>query len=335
MRVLIASVFLSALVLGGCSSGDSPAAPPSLEEAATGADYAQALQRLMSTSELSLRPSAVTAQLVREVERMVTAPAAAVRGGPQLLPPIDPNATPSDVVGILWNVTGVLYQNGFFGDGTGDLRADRALAILQPVHYAWQSLGSGDTDAAIAGFEATVEWYEQRTAEGLVPAEVAQFLYTYANIGINALGGSNTSRTLCLDSSERSCVTATLQSIRWEVAILQTRLSHDFSYSFLDGNPPRIDVIYRRATGALNCDLFAPFGTTGNTLLPVTIRHEPAVIQNPNTGGSTLFGCVPVGLIRGFQWDGILVRNQNGNITAICSKSLANPCWEPAAATND
>jgi hypothetical protein len=337
-RAFLTSI-LAAAVLTACSH--APTGPSaSVTDAPTGAPLAftdAMLREATATHVLSGPLSPAARRAIAEAERLVGGASRPwVAGvGPQLaLPPVDPNVTPAEAAVILWNVTLVLYRNNFFADATGNPRADRAMAILHPVDYAQEGIAANDSDQGIAGFEATIEWYEQRNAEGLVPADVAQFLYDYANIGINKLGGSRTTRTLCLSSDERSCVTMRLSSVRWELLHLRTRLSYDVSYAFLDGDPAHIEARYRLVTGAPNCVLNTNFVTTGDNLLTVVARLSPAIVANPLNGGSTTFPCVPTGLIRGFQWDGFTVRDESGTVTGSCGKVLGSPCWVAGASTD-
>src|SRR5690606_35980368 len=131
----------------------------------------------------------------------------------------------------------------------------RAVAILHPLYYAYEGLLAEDDDQAIAGLEATAEWYEQRSDEGLIPGVVLDFALDYVDQAVDDLGGSKTTRTFCLSDAEDACVTAVLKSIRWELAGLRTLFQHDFSYSFAGGDPDRIEVRYKYATGGVNCSL--------------------------------------------------------------------------------
>ena len=333
---------LAALVALAACSSDSPVAPGITATPGGRAADDLLIARLAASAELSALASPAAQRTIAEAERMVRGEPRGGGGfGPQppaaravqaaAVPPVDPSLAPGTIVGLLFQVTILVYQHGFFADATGDLRLDRALAIIHPIHYAALGVGANDADQTIAGLEATIEWYEQRSAEGLVPNEIAQWLIDYANVAIDKLGGSNTTRTMCLSSAERSCVTADLKSVRWILSSLQTRLRHDFAYTFLDGEPAQIEVRFRLATGAPGCNILgAPIETSSDAIWTVIVRQEPTLTANPNTGGFTPFGCVAHGIIRGFQWDGLVVRDAEGAVLGSCGKSSGDPCFEPA-----
>lgn len=324
---------LAALVALAACSADSIVSPaPAVEPESPSASYDWTIARLATSPELSRLQWATPPHVFAEAERMIRGEPRVVSGsGPRLAPPpVNSDVSPGAVLSILFNVTILLYQNGFFADATGDLRLDRAVAIIHPIQYAVEGVISSDSDQTVAGLEATIEWYEQRNAEGLVPDDITQWIIDYANIGIDKSGGSNATMTMCLSSEQRSCVTATLASIRWDLASFQTRLTHDFSYTFLDGAPAQVAVRFRLATGAPDCNLLgSPIATSGDVIATALVRKEPGLTANPNNGGTTGFGCVPHGVIRGFRWDGIVVGDANGEILESCGKSSGNPCFEP------
>ena len=339
-RVTRVPLTLAALVALAACSTDSIVSPT-----ATGQHEGDAmLARLAASAELSALASPATQRLVAQAERMIRGePRAGGGSGPQMrmtreasfetsaVPPVDPTFSPGTVVGLLFQVTILLYQNGFFADATGDLRLDRTIAIIHPIHYAALGVAASDSDQAVAGLEATIEWYEQRSEEGLVPNDIAQWLIDYANLAIDNLGGSNATMTMCLSSEERSCVRADLTNVRWILSSLQTRLSHDFSYTFLDGEPAQIEVLFRLATGAPACNILgSPIVTSNDAIWTVLVRQQPTLTANPNSGGVTLFKCVPHGVIRGFRWDGFVVRDAEGAVLASCGRSSGNACFEPA-----
>ena len=197
---------------------------------------------------------------------------------------------------------------------------------MLPIFYAYEGNLAGNADETIAGLEVVIEWFEQRSEEGLIPAAIAEFLIDCANSAISQLGGSNTSKTFCLTSAELSCVTAVLNSIRWELPILSTRLSHDFSYTFAGGDPATIEMSLFVATTGPFCA--PPWTPPEAAIWTATVRAEPGQIANPNMGGSTLVPCIPFGIMRGVQWDGFEVRDSQGVLVGSCSKSAGDPCWE-------
>ena len=75
----------------------------------------------------------------------------------------------------------------------------------------------------------------------------------------------------------------------------------------------------------------SPIVTSGDQIRTVLVRQEPALTANPNDGGFTSFGCLQRGVIRGFRWDGFVVRDAGGAILGSCAKSSGNPCFEPAS----
>ena len=326
---------LAALVAFAACSSDSVVSPtPAVEPDASSLDYDEVLARVAASPELSALTSPATRVLVAEGERMIRGePRPGGGSGPRLgPPPVDPSLSPSVIVSVLFEVTLLLYENRFFADATGDPRPDRVIAIIHPIHFAAEGLGSGASDQVVAGLEATIEWYEQRNAEGMVPNDVTQWIIAYANVAIDQVGGPKATRTMCMSSTARSCLTAALTSIRWHVGPFETRLAHDFSYTFFDGVPARVEVRFRLTTGAPNCNLLgSPIATAGDAIWTVLIRGEPELTANPNNGGFTPFGCIPHGVIRGLQWDGIVVRDADGAILGSCGKSSRNPCFEPAA----
>jgi hypothetical protein len=344
-RRRLSSFALPALVALAACSTDSivgPAPAVEAESAALAGEFDRTMARLAASPELSSLASPTAQQLVAEAASMIRGAAggggtAGLMGsaggwdrfGPQfVMPPANPNATPGDVIHVLFSVTLLLYKGQYFADATGDPRPDRPIAIIHPVHYAAEGIVSGDRDQIVAGLEAAIEWLEQRNSEGMIPGDITTWLIDYANIGIAKSGGSNTTVTMCLSSARRSCVTAALNSIRWDRQALKTRLAQTVSYTFLDGTPARVELRFRLATGAPNCVILgSPIATSSDTIWTTLVRLQPTLTANP-VDRTTSFECLPHGIIRGFRWDGFVVRDAGGAILASCSRSAGNPCFE-------
>lgn len=319
VRRRLSAVTAFALVALAACSPEGLVAPADQELDWGVVDYEQTLRDLNSMIDLS---SVSSARMQQFIDQMRDADGGGE--GPSRSPTV--GQPPLDIIVFLYAAAIWVYENGYFSDGES-LRLDRLIVILKPIVYAYGGLLAGDDDQAIAGLETAIEWFEQRVEEGMVPAGIGQFLIDCALDAIEQLGGPNTTKTFCLTSAERSCVTGILNSIRWESPILATRLSHDFSYSFLDGAPAGIDMAFEVVTPSLMCA--GPSPPAARVTLTSIVRLEPTQTANPNTGGSFLIPCDPFGIIIAFEWDGIVIRDTGGNVTASCSKSDDDPCWEP------
>jgi hypothetical protein len=277
-------------------------------------------EMLMDLSSLDSSQLRAVDQMLNQVRDGARAPP-----GPQSGPAFINAWTPMETTVILYITVLWLYENSF-------LRDDQALAILYPIVWANVALQEGDDGLAIAGFENTIEWIEQRVEEELIPADIGQLMIDLAADAIIQLGGPNTTKTFCLTSEERSCVTAVLHSIRWDLPSRSTRLARDFSYTFLDGDPPGIEAFFTlKTTGCFKSDPTAECQLIGggDSNWATVARQEPLLTANPNEGGVSLVPIDLLGLLVAFQWDGMAIRDIDGNLTASCSRSAGDPCWEP------
>ena len=308
------AVVSSTVVAAACGT-DAPTGPAGPDQLSSAVDYQAVIDQFASQYRTTVGDVPDVQGVVSGIDKD------GVGGGGPVLAPGDP---PLTNIYFLYGATMWLYQEGY-------LAADRALAILYPVVFSAERLQAGDDDLAISGLESAVAWIQQRTDQGLIPADIGAYLVASGNDAIGQLGGPNTTRTLCLSSDERSCVTGNLTSIFWNRPILATELWHDFSYSFLDGDPAEIEMTYNLYTTGF-CAGGPPLGTPGQDTRSVTVRLDPDQTANPFNGTETLVHCDVDGIIRGFQWDGITVRDAGGNVTASCSLSAGDPCWEKAPA---